>query len=274
MSIRMNILGISNLQFFSVFVSLWLLQSLAVAQQRPLITEDPRLIPDGALVVESGFSYAHKAQFPLSGLTGDETSIFLNGFNFSLGPRAEFQINGTIQNFLKAGNQWRNDFGDWSLSTKIRVIPETHLMPIISFRPTMVLPNSNASRGIGLNSTQVFGNILMGKSVGRGFVFGNAGLGILTDPVHVQAQQDVVTYGLAGVLPLSTRFSLLTEVNGWDNPRNDPTPGTESRSQARLGLQIRTGHVRWDVAGTWGLTRLDPRGGVVFGLTKEFRLWK
>src|SRR5580692_4500800 len=128
----------NRLSFCVFCVFLWLVSS-ALAQQRPLITEDPRLIPDGALVVESGFSYAHKAQFPLSGLTGDETSIFVNGFNFSLGPRAEFQINGAIQNFLKAGNQWHNDFGDWSLSTKIRVIPETHMMPIISFRPTMVL---------------------------------------------------------------------------------------------------------------------------------------
>jgi hypothetical protein len=39
-------------------------------------------------------------------------------------------------------------------------------------------------------------------------------------------------------------------------------------------MQIRTGSVRWDVAGTAGLTSLDPRGGMVFGLTKEFRLWK
>jgi hypothetical protein len=259
---------------FCVFcVFLWLIPS-ALAQQRPLLTEDPRLIPNGAFVVESGFSYAHKAQFPLSGLKGDEYSLFLNGFNFSLGPRAEFQINGAIQNFVKSGNYWRNDWGDWSLSTKIRIVPETHLLPIISFRPTMVLPNSNDSRGIGLNSTQLFGNILAGKSVGHDFFFGNAGLGILTDPVHVRAQQDVVTYGLAGVLPISTRFSLLTEVNGWKNPRHNPSPGTESRSQARLGMQIRTGGVRWDLAATEGLTHLDPRGGLVFGLTKEFQLWK
>src|SRR5689334_19275201 len=85
---------------------LWL-----AAQQRPLLTEDPRLIPNGAFVMESGFSYARKAQFPLSGLKGDEYSIFDNGLNFSLGPRAEFQINGAIQNFLKADNDWRNDWG-------------------------------------------------------------------------------------------------------------------------------------------------------------------
>jgi hypothetical protein len=106
-------------------------------------------------------------------------------------------------------------------------------------------------------------------------VFGNLGIGILTDTIHVRAQQDVFTYGLAGVLPINARISLLSEWNGLKNPRrSSPSRGTESRGQVRLGMQIRTGSVRWDVAGTAGLTSLDPRGGMVFGLTKEFRLWK
>jgi hypothetical protein len=138
----------------------------------------------------------------------------------------------------------------------------------------MVLPNSNDARGIGTNSMNVFGSILAGKSVNRGFVFGNIGVGILSDTLHPRAQQDVLTYGLAGVFPINTRFSLLSEVNGWRNPRAAPSPGAESRSQARLGVQIRTGSVRWDAAATAGLTHQDARGGLVFGLTKEFRLWK
>ena len=244
------------------------------AQQRPLLTEDPRLIPNGAFVMESGFSYARRTQFPLSGLTGDEYSAFVNGFNFSLGPRAEFQINGTLQNFVKAGNNWRNDIGDWSLSTKIRLLPETQVLPAISFRPTMVLPNTNDARGIGTNTTNVFGSILAGKTAWRGFIFGNAGIGILSDTLQARAQQDVLTYGLAGVVPVSPRVSVLSEVNGLKNPRANPSPGTESRSQVRLGVQIRTGSIRWDVAGLKGLRDPDPRAGVVFGLTKEFRLWK
>ena len=256
------------------FMCVCLFAGYASAQQRPLLTEDPRLIPNGAFVMETGFGYASKAQFPLSGLKGDEYSALVNGLNFSLGQRAEFQINGTVQNFVKTGGDWRNDWGDWSLSTKIRLVPETHMLPIISFRPTMVLPNTNDSRGIGTNSTSVFGSILAGKSVGRAFVFSNVGIGILTDTIHVRAQQDVVTYGVAGVLPINTRISVLSEVNGWKNPRSSPSPGTESRAQVRLGLQFRTIGVRWDAAATAGVTHLDPRGGLVFGLTKEFRLWK
>jgi len=250
------------------------LASTVTAQQRPLLTEDPRLIQNGAFVVESGFGYARKAHFPLAGVQGDEVSVLNNGLNFSLGPRAEFQINGVVHNFVKVDNDWRNDWGDWSLSTKIRLLPETNVLPIISFRPTMVLPNSDDSRGIGTNTINVFGSLLFGKSIGRGFVFGNAGIGILSDTMQARAQQDVFTYGLAGVVPLNTRFSLLAEWNGWKNPRITPSPGSASKSQVRAGMQIRTGSVRWDVAGTAGITELDPRGGVVFGLTKEFRLWK
>ena len=138
----------------------------------------------------------------------------------------------------------------------------------------MVLPNTNDARGIGTNTINVFGSILIGKNAGRGFLFGNVGIGILSDTLQPRAQQDVFTYGIAGVLPINTRFSLLSEWNGLKNPRSSPSPGTESRSQVRAGMQIRTGGVRWDVAATAGLTDRDPRGGVVFGLTKEFRLWK
>ncbi len=263
--------------FLCAFVSPCLLSPAVFAQQRPLLTEDPRLISTGALVAETGFGYFNRVRFPLSGLGGNEFSLLSNGFNFGLGPRAEFQINGVVRNFLNVhenGSGWRNDWGDWSLSTKIRILPETPVSPIISFKPTVVLPNSNDSRGIGTNSMQFFGNVLSGKTIGRGFVFGNAGLGILTDPVHLRAQQDVFTYGIAGVLTMSPRISLLSEWNGWKNPRGSPSPGTESRSQVRLGMQVRTAGIRWDVAGVAGLTRRDPRVGLVFGLTKEFRLWK
>jgi hypothetical protein len=66
----------------------------------------------------------------------------------------------------------------------------------------------------------------------------------------------------------------VSEWNGRKNPRSNPSPGTESRAEVRLGMQVRTGGIRWDVAGTAGLTRFDARSGVVVGLTKEFRLWK
>jgi hypothetical protein len=228
-------------------------------------------------VTELGFGYFNRARFPLSRLGGNQFSAFVGGLNFGLGPRAEFQMNSVGHNFLwvkENGTGRRNDWGDLALSTKIKIIDEKRALPIISFRPTVVLPNTSQTKGIGTDGTHFFGTILAGKTVGRVFVFGNIGLGILDDSVRAGAQQDVLTYGVAAVLPIGSRFSLLSEWNGVENAQEHPTPGGEDRGQVRLGLQLRAGGIRWDAAATAGLTRLDPRAGLVFGLTKEFGLWK
>jgi len=261
---------------FFFFILLVLFSGTSFAQQRPLITEDPRLISDGSLVTELGFTYLDRARFPLSRLEGNELSAFDGGLNFGLGSRAEFQMRWVGQNFLWVRNNGgrRNDFGDLSLSTKIRIIDEKGRRPIISFRPTIVLPNSNDAKGIGTNTTQFFGNILWGKTIGRAFVFGNIGLGILEDPVRLRSQQDVLTYGLAAVIPIGSRFNLVSEWNGQENAQEFPSPGGEDHGQIRLGLQFRAAGIRWDAAGLAGLTSRDPRAGIVFGLTKEFLLWK
>lgn len=275
--------AISNCQLrnsqslFFLVVLLWFSSLSVIAQQRPLVTEDPRLIADGSLVTELGFGYFNRARFPLSGLGGNQFSAFIGGLNFGLGPRAEFQMNSVGHNFLwvhENGTGRRNDWGDVALSTKIKIVSERPKVPIISFRPTVVLPNSSQTKAIGTDGTHFFGAILAGKSLGPLFVFGNIGLGILDDSVRAGAQQDVLTYGVAAMLPIGSRFSLLSEWNGLENPQENPTPGGEDRGQVRLGFQVRARGIRWDAAATAGLTRLDPRAGVVFGLTKEFTLWK
>src|SRR5436309_2748195 len=86
----------------------------ALGQQRPLITEDPRLISEGSLVTEFGFAYFDHARFPLLRLEGNELSAFDTGLNFGLGSRAEFQMRWVGQNFLWLRNYGgrRNDWGD------------------------------------------------------------------------------------------------------------------------------------------------------------------
>jgi hypothetical protein len=136
------------------------------------------------------------------------------------------------------------------------------------------LPNTNNDKGLGTDGTHFFGNVLLGKTVGPAFVFGNFGLGILDDSVRPAAQQDVLTYGVAAAFPVNARFSVLAEWNGWENPQDHPSPGGEDRGQIRLGAQIRTSGFRWDIGAAAGLTRQDPSLGLIFGLTKEFQLWK
>jgi len=266
----MNFFGIVRLTIILLVLSTW-----ASAQQRPLLTEDPRLIAEGVVVSELGFGYQHRARFPVSGLTGDLYSLLENGLHFGVGKRAEFQLSGVVQNYLRLENGAgsRNDWGDFALSTKLRLVDEGRSRPAISFRPTVVLPNASITKGIGSDGTHFFGNLLFGKRAGPAYVFGSIGLGILDNAIRPAAQHDFLTFGIAASVPAGSRLTVLAEWNGRHNYTTFPSAGGESRGQARLGLQIKTGRNRWDAAVTAGTTHWEHQWGFVAGMSREFQLW-
>lgn len=258
------------------------------AQQRPLLTEDVDIIPPGSLRLEAGIDFYQNAKFPLSGLTGDLTRVGVIGINVGLSPNVEFQIDGAVQNFLSInsatvpapillgfapGTNSTNDTGDFTLSTKIKLRNETRLGPALGFRFGVQLPNSNQGRGIGTNQTNAYGTVLVGKKFGpdgRFNTFGNLGIGILTAPLERFTQNDVLLYGVAGIFRVNKQLNFLGEVNGRASTRRGRAPlGTESLSEARLGLQIKASGLRFDFAGIAGLTDASPRSGVTFGVTYD-----
>jgi hypothetical protein len=267
---------------FSLSVTL-----VAQGQQRPLLTEDVDIIPPGTLRVEAGIDFMQGAKFPVSGLTGDLTRVGVIGVNIGIAPNVEFQIDGVAQNFvsinsrgpsaiplsLLPGINSSNDTGDFTLSAKIKLRNETRHGPSLGFRFGVQLPNSNEARGIGLNQTNAYGSILIGKKFGREGrlnTFGNLGLAILTAPTQLFTQNDVFTYGLAGIVRLNRQFSLAGEVNGRASTRSGNAPlGTESQAEARLGMQIRASGLRFDFAGIKGLTNFSPNSGLTVGVSYD-----
>ena len=244
-------------------------------QQRPLLTEDPRLVPDGELVLENGLGYFDDARFPLSGLEGNQLGVLTGGLYLGLG-RAEFQAFGTIYNFLwieQGGSGRTSDWGDGSIATKFSILTEAGRRPDISFQTVVVLPNASNESGLGKDGTDFMGNVLVGKSIGPAYVWGKAGLGLLDDAENAGAQQDVLTWGIAGVAPLRSGFSLAAEISGIYNPRPSPTLGGEDRAETRIGTRWDMWGMHWDVAATAGLTDVDHRVGIVFGTTSRFDIW-
>ena len=267
-----------------------LLTSCAIsgaAQQRPLITEDVDIIPPGSIRIEAGIDFMQGAKYTVSGIRGDLTRVGVIGVNFGMGPNVEFQIEGVAQNYvsinsrgvsaipleLAPGANSTNDTGDFTLAAKFKLRNETRRGPSLGFRFGVQLPNSNEARGIGNNSTNAFGTILIGKKFGpdgRFNTFGNLGIAILTAPTELFTQNDVVTYGLAGIYRINKQFSIAGEVNGRANTRPGNGPlGTESYGEARLGMQIRASGLRFDFAAIKGLTSFSPNSGFTVGVTYD-----
>ena len=259
----------------------------ATAQQRPLITEDVDIIPPGTVRIEAGIDFMQGAKYSVSGIRGDLTRGGVIGISFGMGPNVEFQIEGVAQNYLSInsrglsaipleltpGANSTNDTGDFTLAAKFKLRNETRRGPSLGFRFGVQLPNSNEARGIGLNQTNAFGSILIGKKFGqdgRFNTFGNLGIAILTAPTELFTQNDVLTYGVAGIFRLNKQFSVAGEVNGRTNTRPGNGPlGTESQAEARLGMQIRASGLRFDFAGIKGLTSFSPNSGFTVGVTYD-----
>jgi hypothetical protein len=257
------------------------------AQQRPLITEDVDIIPPGSLRIEGGLDFMQGVKYPVSGINGDLTRVGVIGINIGMGPNVEFQIEGVAQNVLSInsrgpsaiplsltpGANSTNDTGDFTLWAKFKLRNETSRSPSLGFRFGVALPNSSQGTGIGLNQTNAYGQILVGKKFGpegRFNTFGNLGIAILTAPTQLFSQNDVLTYGAAGIFRINKQFSVAGEVNGRANTRPGSGPlGTESQSEARLGMQIRASGLRFDFAGIKGLTNLSPNSGFTVGVTYD-----
>jgi len=260
----------------------------ASAQDRPLETATVDVVPPGTLRGEIGFDFLQGIEFPLSGLGGDLTSVGDMDLRLGLGGVAEVELTGAVQQFLDVKSQGMSyvplqltgpnstrDTGDYAMIAKFKVFGESGRRPALSVRFGFILPNTNQTRGIGNNATDVFAEFVVGRHFGSWDVFGSMGLEIMTSPNASYSQNDEFLYGLAFSYPLKPRIHLVGEVAGRQDTRrfNTGLLGTESRGEARLGVQISAGGFQWDVAGVAGLYANDPRTGFTFGVSKDIQLF-
>ena len=232
-------------------------------------------------MVEVGFDFFKGAKFPLSGLGGDLSRIGDLGVRIGLSPRVEIQFAAAAHNFLDVkaqtpsviapqlsrGGTSSSDFGDLSLATKIALFHEKASRPAVSLLWRVELPTSNEQKGIGTNTTNFFASFLAGKQFGRLRALGSLGVGILQSPAELFDQHDVLTYGGSTIFRVHEKLNFVAEVSGRKNTRGLAALSTESRSQARYGVQVSWGRVRWDVGAMVGLNRNSPANGIFFGVT-------
>jgi hypothetical protein len=257
----------------------------ASAQQRPLVTEDPETIGAGLILLEGGFDALHEVYYPASGLQGNLLRIPTLGVSFGISSIAELQIDGGILNRLSVTSRKdaplsdlldfsgdsTHDVEDIVLATKIRVAAEGPSRPSFGVRFATKLPNASNENGLGLDTTDFFASLLLGKTVQSIRFVGNVGLGILADPVDGNRQNDVLTYGTSVARALRQGLELVGELNGRLSTRDNAPIGTESRGAMRLGARFTKSTVRVDVGVIFGLTSRDPSIGLTAGATWVFK---
>lgn len=260
--------------------------SSAFAQQRPLVTEDPETVGTGNILLEGGFDAQQDIFFPASGLRGDLLRVPTLGVSFGFSSILELQIDGgfyqrlnittidpaPLSDKLELTDNDTSDILDTVIATKIRVVSEGPGRPSFGIRLATKLPFASNESGLGLDTMDFYMSALFGKTVQSMRVVGNLGLGILSDPIEGDRQNDVVTYGVSIARALQEGLEFVGEINGHVNTRNERVPpGTESRSGIRVGVRYTKSAVRVDGGMLFGLTSRDPNFGFTAGLTYVFK---
>ena len=262
-----------------------LIAARAEAQQRPLVTEDPETIGSGLILLEAGFDQHRDVFYPVSGLHGNLLRLPTLGASFGLSSIAEVQVDGGYNRLTVTSRETgplssvvdftgdrTSAIEDLVIGTKIRLLSETAGRPAVGFRFATKLPNASNESGLGLDTTDFYTALLIGKTVQSVRVVGNAGLGIISDPTDGARQNDVLTYGLSFARAVREGLELVGEVNGRLDVRDaEPAPGTDTRGAIRIGGRFTRSTVRVDAGLIVGTTSRDASIGFTAGLTWVFR---
>ncbi len=267
----------------ALILSVW--ARTAVAQQRPLLTEDPEPVGAGRVLIEGGVDLAHKQTYPASGLEGSLLRVPLVGVSIGISSIAELQIDGGFFNrlsitdrktaplsyLLNFSDEVTHDVEDLVIGTKIRLIGEGARRPAVAFRFATKLPNASNESGLGLDTTDFHAALLAAKRIRsvRGVV--NLGLGILGDPTSGNRQNDVLEYGVSVAKALTQRAEAVAELNGRTSFRTSGVPpGTESRGRFGFGARVTLGAIRLDGGILVGLKSAGQTVGATVGATYVF----
>ena len=158
-----------------------------MAQQRPLVTEDPETIGEGRILIEAGMDALRDVSFPVSGLTGHLFAAPTAGISVGIGKIAELQIDGGFYRRLRITDRQpaplsstldfegdeTSTFEDVTIATKIRLMGESASRPALGVRFATKLPNVSNETGLGYDTTDFFASLLMAKTVESFRIVGN-----------------------------------------------------------------------------------------------------
>lgn len=261
----------------------------AVAQQRPLQTEDPETIGAGRILIEAGADYKRDVYFPLSGLRGNLFTVPTAGLSIGVSSIAEIQLDGGLYQKLTITKQVPNapfshvlqlegsstsDVEDLNIGMKVRFLSETAGRPAMAFRFSTRLPNASNEAGLGNDMQDFSASVIVGKTIQSVRVVGNVGMLILGNPTIAAAQDDLLAYSLSIARAISPKAEVVGEFAGRANFANLVTPGAEDRGLLRFGLRYTINPVRFDAGMLVGLTPRDPEIGFTGGLTWVFDAFK
>ncbi|MDX1392942.1 MAG: hypothetical protein R3195_01070 [Gemmatimonadota bacterium] len=218
-------------------------------------------VEGGDLLVGAGFGVVTGAVFPASGLSGNLTSVPEVSLLYGLGTRAAIGLTGAAFQRLKIGERSTSrvvldpgvddgvttDAGDFVVTASFAPLGSSSGFSaggLVEVR----LPNSDETRGIGTNTTDVTLGVIGAWSATRWRGAAMVGIAIEETPLNPVDQNDLVAYAVDLLVNASERLRMSFGVSGAANTRGTAPAGTESHGMARAGVEWLVGSWRFDAS--------------------------
>ncbi len=237
-----------------------LLPVAAVAQTRPLLTEEASTAAGGTVAIEAGVDAIRAEPSFVTGRERDRIDAPVVRVVYSPADTVEVDVEWTGRIFARDDPDFGSvsDWGDVVLRTKVRFAGDRDGHPAFGARFAVALPETKPTKGLGPNTLRFLAQFLLSKTLGRTSVHANAGVAIEDKPLSLHAQSDFFAYGLAVEQRLMPRLAAVAEVAGHGIGKG--VPGADRHAEARAGLRLGAGRLRWDAAVRRGLGRPTAAG--------------
>ncbi|MDH3297506.1 MAG: hypothetical protein OEM96_04400 [Gemmatimonadota bacterium] len=255
--------------------------STGSAQMARLSTTPPIAeVRQGDALLGFGISYGFDQTFPLSGLKGDLLSIGRFVAAYGIADHAVLQLEWDALRILRieqagpsavmlaagSGEGHTSDLADARIT--LTYAPFSLRSGVLfGGWAAFELPNSEQSRGIGNNTSNALVGGLVSIPREHLTLTGRLGLGILESPLRQFSQDDVVVYGVDGLVDVTDRLRLTVSVDGRTNPRRTVSLGAEDVGAIRAGAEIQVGGWRIDGGLASGFAHRSPAWQVDLGLS-------
>lgn len=272
-----------------VLAALLLARPAAAQLRRDPVVPDAAGVRGGELLLGAGLGYDLDGSYPLSGLRGNLLRLGTVTVAYAFADGAIVEVRGDAYHILRIRSRGTShvpldpgvadgttgDAGDFTISSVVRLFGGRR-GPAAGIDVGVKLPNSKQTRGIGLNTTDFLGNVFGSWGSDRLRASGEVGIGILTAPLRLFVQDDVLLYAAEVVWspdgPGGTAPRLSLGFSGRANTRNSVPIGLEDMGSVRAGADWSRGAWALDASVAVGYAADSPDAGFTLGVARRFRL--
>jgi hypothetical protein len=249
-------------------LALPLFLSTTFAQRPVILTEEGGTLGAGHVVFGVGIEYFSKHRPPEGNFPESELRLMVASSHMGVAENVDFNLDwrgGLFARFPSGASGF--DWGDLVISSKIRILRENDIVPALSIRSSVKLPNTSYfPYKLGSDQTDYFLHALATKQWSWVRTSVNLGFGIVGDPLKPGRQDDLYMFSGVAIFPFNENVRGFVELNGFKGHLE------YDKVVARVGTSVKLSGLTWSAYSGFRLTGDNKDFGTAFESSEDWSI--